>query len=581
MTTPILLTALPGQAALGQLGLAQVTLAEAAILMGWAQPFIMLLPLVAWAWFVSTVLDKHAARFFLGRESWNAVHLVAGAAALAAVVFMPVEGWAGFGVGMLVMIAIFALDIGLFVGITNRDERVPEQHRLSLDFTKWKEAREGKAAAKKAGTSKVQIKTPSKSTVIVPDKSTTEFELRLAAEDLVLRARDARAAQLDLMPVSERQYAASFMIDGVRQPGEPIAAPQAVSIIDFWKKCGELDVSDRRRKQSSRITITTESGTNTLGLTTSGTQAGMRLTILFDPAMAVRRKPEDLGLTSSQLEEVKKLVNDPGGLVLLAAPADNGRTTTLYALLKLHDAYTSNVQTLELEMDDTIEGVRQVRFDPTTEGPDYATQLRSMLRRDPDVVGAAEVPDVQTAQEIAKADLERTRVYASIRADGGNAALQIWTKAVGDPKKAAAHLKGVIAQRLVRKLCENCRVGYAPPPDMLKKLGLPADKIQQLHKKGGQVLIRNKPETCPACNGIGYVGQLGVFEVMPIGPEERDLIAKENWAALRAELRKKQMPSLAQIALRRAVEGVTSVEEVTRITAPPKPAKAEAGQPVA
>ncbi|GJM18678.1 MAG: hypothetical protein DHS20C14_08910 [Phycisphaeraceae bacterium] len=547
------------------------TLGAGFMLVGVWQPLVMLLPLIAWGWMVSSVLDKHAARFFLGRESWGLVHLVAGLASVIAVLFMPVEGVAGFGAGMLVMIAILALDIGLFVAIANRDDRVPEHAHLTLDFKKWKDARDAKSSEKSLGTSKLQIQSPKKTRVPVPEKGTPEYEVRLAAEDLVLRGREARASQIDIMPAGEKQYAASFMIDGVRQAGEPIAPQQAIAVIDFWKACGGLDVSDRRRKQSANIAVSSESGSNDLRLTTSGSQSGLRLSVNFDPAAAVKRDLDDMGLLDPpQLGEVKKLINDPGGLVLLAAPSDSGRTTTLYTLIKAHDAYTSNVQTLEFDIEDAVEGVRQTGFDPTKEGADYATQLRSMLRRDPDVVGAAEVPDVQTAQEISKADLERTRVYASIRADGATAALQIWTRAVGDAKKASADLKCVIAQRLVRKLCDNCRVAYAPPPDMLKKLGLPADKVKQLHKKGGQVLVRSKPETCAVCDGIGYLGQIGVFEVLPIGAEERELIAKENWSGLRAAMRKKQMPSLAQVALRRAVEGVTSVEEVTRVTAPPK-----------
>ncbi|MEQ8850587.1 MAG: ATPase, T2SS/T4P/T4SS family [Phycisphaerales bacterium] len=534
------------------------------------QPLIMLLPIIGWAWMISSILDKHAARFYLGRETWGLVHLIAGLAGVLAVVLMPVPGWGGFAAGLLVMIAIYALDIGLFVAMANRDERVPEHARLSLDFSKWKEARAAKRGEKSMGTSKLRINSPSKAGIAVPEKGTPEYELRVAAEEVLLRGREIRASQIDLMPVGEKQYAASFMVDGVRQQGEPMPPQQAVSIIDFWKKCGELDVNDRRRKQTATITVTADEVSTPIRLTTSGSQAGMKLTLQFDPAASVRRGLKDLGLLDAQLAEVRKLIEDGTGTVLLAAPSDNGRTTTMYALLKQHDAYTSNVQTLEFEVDDAIEGVRQNVFESTKENADYATQLRSMLRRDPDVVGSAEVPDVQTAQEISKADLERTRVYASIRADGATAALQIWSRAVGDPKTAAKALRGVIAHRLVRKLCENCRVAYTPPPDMLKKLGLPADKVKQLHKKGGQVLVRSKPETCPVCNGIGYFGQIGVFEVLPIGPEEQALIAKENWSGLRAEMRKKQMPSLAQVALRRAVEGVTSVEEVTRVTAPAK-----------
>jgi len=105
---------------------------------------------------------------------------------------------------------------------------------------------------------------------------------------------------------------------------------------------------------------------------------------------------------------------------------------------------------------------------------------------------------------------------------------------------------------------------------MLKKLGLPADKVKQLNKKGGQVLIRNKPEVCPVCNGVGYVGQTGCYGVFPIEDEERKMIAKEDWNGLRTAMRKRSLPTVEQAALRKAVEGLTSIEEVSRIASPSK-----------
>jgi type II secretory ATPase GspE/PulE/Tfp pilus assembly ATPase PilB-like protein len=149
----------------------------------------------------------------------------------------------------------------------------------------------------------------------------------------------------------------------------------------------------------------------------------------------------------------------------------------------------------------------------------------------------------------------------------------MWCKAVGDLPTAAAPLHGVIAGRLVRRLCQNCRVGYQPSADMLKKLGLPADKVPQLFKKGGQVLIKNKPETCPVCAGIGYIGQEGVFEAYLLGKTERELIKSGNLAALRAEFRKGGAPTIQQAALLKAVEGLTSIEEIMRVTASAEAAK--------
>jgi type IV pilus assembly protein PilB len=293
----------------------------------------------------------------------------------------------------------------------------------------------------------------------------------------------------------------------------------------------------------------------------------MQLSMLFDPEQAVTRKLGDMGLLEMQLNEIKAIVAEEKGTVLLASPPDSGRTTTLYTLTRQHDAYTKNVHTVESDPQAALEGVRLNQFDAEKEGVEFSTTVRSVLRRDPSVVAVAELPDANTAKEVAKADHERTRTYVSLKGDSALGAIQTWVKAVGDPKQAAASLHGVVAQKLLRRLCPNCRVAYPPPGDMLKKLGIPEGKVQQLFKKGGQVLIKNKPEVCPMCRGVGYQGQIGVFEVFSIGPEEQDRIAAGDYSGLRAQFRKKGLPTLQQAAIRVAIDGVTSVEEVMRVTA--------------
>jgi type II secretory ATPase GspE/PulE/Tfp pilus assembly ATPase PilB-like protein len=286
---------------------------------------------------------------------------------------------------------------------------------------------------------------------------------------------------------------------------------------------------------------------------------------------------EALGLIEPpQLTELKEMVADGQGTVLLAGMPDSGRTTTMYTIVKMHDAYTKNVQTVELEVQDSIEGARQTKWDPQAEGSDHSTLIRSIIRRDPDVVAIAEMLDAATAKESARAEIDRTRVYMGIKADSAINAIDQWVRAVGDVEAAAKPLHGVLAQKLVRKLCTNCRMAYQPSPDMLKKLGLPADRVKQLFKKGGQVLIKNKPEVCPVCNGVGYVGQEGVFEVYRIGEAERAAIKGKDMSALKAEWRKRNLISISQAALRKALDGVTSVEEVMRITADATP-KTEGG----
>jgi type II secretory ATPase GspE/PulE/Tfp pilus assembly ATPase PilB-like protein len=279
------------------------------------------------------------------------------------------------------------------------------------------------------------------------------------------------------------------------------------------------------------------------------------------------------------MKELKELVDTKGGTLLLAAGPDQGRTTTFYSIMRLHDAYTQNVVTHEVEMQGTLEGIKQNVFTPVADGPDFATSTRSLIRRDPDVIGVAELPDAQTAKELARADLQRTRVIASVRSDSAIAAIQGWVRLVGDAEQGSKVLRGVVAQKLVRKLCTNCRVPYAPSPDMLKKLGVTDGAAKQLYKKGGQVVIKDKPATCPMCGGGGFFGQEGVFEVVVLSEVDRQLIKAGDFKGLAQELRKRKSLTIQQAGIQKALSGVTSIEEVIRVTTEQAPAATSGAVP--
>lgn len=565
------------------------------ILLSIWKPILVLLPMVGWAWVIAKIHDKHAAQFFLPRRKWNLLHMCLGCLALALAVGLGLiigenEGafWAGFGA----MLVVLAADLAAYAMAANKDERVPEKYHIRFNaetiFGERKKKTESTAGQAKVA---LTIRSPDEKgkytvTVPAPMAESPEYAVRTAAEQTWMNAVKARASQLDIGPTGkDNQYGVSYLVDGVRVGADVLPAQNAAQIMNFWKAAAKLDVSDHRRKQMGHVQVEQHEVKRIGRVTTIGVQGGMRLTILFDPEQAVTRKEAELGLLDMQMAELKSIVADGKGVVLLAAPADMGRTTTLYAITRMHDAYTTNVQTVEIEPQAALEGVRTNVWDPqkagqeaSPGGAEFSTTLRSILRRDPDVVAVAELLDAATAKEIAKADHERTRIYVSMRAPDALTAIQMYAKAVGDLKQAADSLHGVVAQRLVRKLCTNCRVAYPPTADMLKKLGIPEGKIQQLYRKGGQVLIKNRPEVCPVCNGGGYIGQEALFEVYSIGPEERSLITQGNMQGLRAALRKRPLPTIQQVGLRKAVDGITSIEEVMRVTGDsPGAAKPAAG----
>lgn len=563
-----------------------LTLADTLTLVSWWKPVLFLFPLLAWAWAVSTVCDKHAARFYLEREMWNYIHCAAALLALLAVMFMPSLGEGGsltWIVSFVVFSLLLASSVVAYVIVANRDERVPEGGKVSFELSKIASLTEGMGKKKvkgKAGTSVLTFRRIDKSAVEIPATDSPDFEVRLAGEAIVMKALDVRSARIEIAPSAKDAYQTVFSVDGMKVPGETMPAAAGIKLIDFWKSAAKLDVADRRKKQSADLTVERGATKNKLHIETAGGQSGQKLTILIDPEAQVRKTPEQIGWTPEQIEVVRSWSTTRGGVVLISSAPQGGLTTSLYTVMKMHDAYTNNVQTVEMDLEDALEGIRQNKWDAMSEGPDFATLVRSILRRDPDIVGVANVPDPQTAKEVIKADPDKCRVYAGVNADSAIGAIQSWVRLIGDADAAAKSIQGVMSEKLLRKLCINCKQAYQPSPDVLKKLGLPPDKVKQLFKKGGEVLVKNKPETCPVCQGTGYLQRDGAFEVFNIDESAREMIRSQNWAGLKAELRKGGLPSIQQAALRKAIDGVTSVEEVLRITAEgaAKPAAAPAPQ---
>jgi len=540
--------------------------ATALVLASWWKALIVVATFTAWAWFISAVADKHAARFYLPREKWNLAYMVTGLLALAVIIANPVGGMWGFFAAYPVALLLLVVPPVLYVNLANKDERVPAEHRLTLNIGKWLEARRQSREARKAAKVQLRVIKPDGVILEPPEDESPELVVRAAAEKLYIDALAARAQKVELLPAGDKGYAVAHTVDGLRSVvGEPLAPQDAMRVIAFWQMASGLEAGERRR-QVGEPDVSKDGERHHLRVITSGGQQGLKLTIVVDPAKSVRRAPEYLGLLPQQLEVVHDLASADSGIVLLAAPPGMGRTTLLYSMLRLHDAYTSNIQTIELEPQDTLEGIRQNVWDPHADGPEHATLLRSTLRRDPSVVGVAEMVDAATAQEATRGDLETTRVYLSIPAESALQAVEKFRKAVGDNAAVAASLRGVVAGKLLRRLAESSREAYVPTPDILKKLGLTPDKVKTLYRHRTHVEVNKKLVPCPESGGTGFIGQTGVFEVFRIGDEERKAIEAGDMNALGAAFRKQGLPSIQQAAIVKLVNGETDVGEVVRVT---------------
>ena len=239
-----------------------------------------------------------------------------------------------------------------------------------------------------------------------------------------------------------------------------------------------------------------------------------------------------------------------------------------------HDSYTSNVRSLEREVEAELEGTVQQVWDPSDPAVDYARMLQSMLRRDPDVIMVTGVEDAETAQVAAASGADGPLLYLAMSANNTIATLTKWIQLVGDPARAGAPLRGIVHQRLLRRLCDNCKVGFVPADT--GRFRLPEGT--QLYKAGGQVQDRNKIIECPVCKGGGYLGVVGVFEVTPISDESRKSIVNGDLKGALTAARREKMILMQEAAMREVIAGVTSIEEIGRVLSPRKKAPATSTQ---
>jgi type II secretory ATPase GspE/PulE/Tfp pilus assembly ATPase PilB-like protein len=530
------------------------------------KPFLMFVPFIPWAWLISSALDKDARYYHFNWKLWNSIHLSAGAAALIAMLFIPIF-WIGWPVGMLLLVT------PILVYWRYRNERVPEAQRFYLTGEGLAASMATRRQAKASREAMMEFVGPEDEKHYAPVKEDPAYPVHMTVEDLLGPAIDARASAIE-MKVEQSGCTVTQIIDGIRYKREPVPADAGLKAIDYLKNIADLDLDDRRRRQTGEFLITRPEGKTKASATTAGSSTGLVMRLDFDRANRLSVPFDRLGLLASQLDVLTRFADahDRHGIILFGAPPTHGLTTTGYSLISRHDAYTSNIKTLEREVKLRIDGVDHVQFDPSNPDVDYPTNLQSILRRDPDIVLIDEIKEAETARVATDPGMQGPLIYIPQRAGTVPEQIRDWVKVVGDVKRATRALRAVMNQRLVRSLCPNCRQAYQPSEDQIRKLNLPAGKISQLYRPGGKVQVKNKIESCPVCQGTGFLGQTGVFEVLHVDDDVRGLLAGGDLKAALAHARRNKMIYLQEAALSKVAAGETSLDEVMRILSPAKSA---------
>lgn len=500
------------------------------------------------------------------REQWNLI-VIAGGAVASFVLFM-VPVWRGglFAVGVLVWLALAGG--ALLAYVAHRNGRIVPDARI-LTLAHAKRLLGGVAAKKpKDKGSRVRLADHSGAHVEFPSDA-DEARSYHAVQDFLFEVISRRASDVDLIPGKDK-YRLVYRVDGLQtEAADGVATDEGERVIRYLKKLAGLNVEEIRRPQTGRIEASLLSADGKVGKTevrTSGTTAGESLRIKMQADAKVMRLPE-LGIAAARLNGIKTVLNRQVGLFLLSAPPEHGVTTTQYAVLRGHDAYMNNIHALERRPLTKVDNITQHQYEGSNADVNYARMLQTVLRKEPDIVLVGECEDRETAMIASRAAADDRKIYMGIDARDCFDALNKYLSLLGDNKLAAKALIGVMNQRLLRILCKDCREAFQPDPATLKKLNLPADKIEHFYRPPSEKKLdrRGREIVCPACQGSGYIGRTGVFELLLVDEGVAKLI--EEGAPIdriKSQCRKNKMYYLQEEGLLKVIDGTTSMNEVLR-----------------
>ncbi|HUU19052.1 MAG TPA: ATPase, T2SS/T4P/T4SS family [Sedimentisphaerales bacterium] len=374
---------------------------------------------------------------------------------------------------------------------------------------------------------------------------------------VLLQAIRDKASDIHFEPF-ENEYKMRYRIDGVLYEMVPPPKYIAAALSSRIKVMANLDIAERRLPQDGRISLTVESNPIDLRVSVLPTMFGESVVLrVLDRSQAMFDLGA-LGLRQVEQEMIRKLIHKPNGIIIVTGPTGCGKTTTLYsALHELNDIGTKIITTEDpIEYD--IDGIVQVQMKPSI-GLVFARCLRSILRQDPDIILVGEIRDLETAEIAAQSSLTGHIVFTTLHTTDAPSSIARLLDLGIEPFLLTATIEGIVSQRLVRKICENCKTAFEPSEAQLMELQLTPDDIK------GKKFYYGRG--CSKCNGTGYRGRTGVFEIMVFNDEIRDLVMNQaSTAVLRAAGQKGGMRLMRENGLEIIYDGITTIDEVVKET---------------
>jgi general secretion pathway protein E len=372
---------------------------------------------------------------------------------------------------------------------------------------------------------------------------------------LIREAHESRASDIHLES-TRSGLRCRLRIDGVLSELPTPPAGLEAAIVSRVKLIADLDIAERRRPQDGRVRARLEERELDLRMSTMPTLYGESVVLRLLDRGGRPVGLDELGMAPEALEQFRAAALRPNGIVLATGPTGSGKTTTLYAALGLRRNVEEKIITIEDPVEYHLEGVTQVPVRVQV-GMTFASALRSMLRQDPDVVMVGEMRDADTAQIAAQASLTGHLVFSTLHTNDAASAILRLTDLGVEPYLVGATLEAVLAQRLVRKVCTECRERYEPDPQVVALLARqPVGAIELVRGRG-----------CAACRQTGYRGRSGIFELLIVSEDLKDAVSRRQpLAALRDIARAEGMLTLREDGWVKVQAGITTVEEVLRVT---------------
>jgi len=395
--------------------------------------------------------------------------------------------------------------------------------------------------------------------VDILDATDDEAPIIRFVNTLFTEALKERASDIHIEPF-ERELVVRFRIDGVLYDKfHPPKRAQA-SIVSRVKVMANLDIAEKRLPQDGRIRIKVAGRDVDIRTSTVPVAHGERVVMRLQDRSAGLLGLNEVGITGTQFGEWNALIERPHGILLVTGPTGSGKTTTLYASITVINAPDINILTVEDPIEFQIKGIGQMAVNPKI-NLTFASGLRAYLRQDPDVILVGEIRDVETADIAIQASLTGHLVLSTLHTNDAAGAVTRLVDMGVEPFLVGSSLIGVMAQRLVRRVCPHCREQYTPTQQQLAEIGLGPSALND-----GQV-FRPHRGGCEECLGTGYRGRTGIYELLQVDESMRQLIVTTPTAgAVKRKALERGMRTLRDDGARKVLQGITTMEEVLRVT---------------